>query len=160
DIVADEGDVAEQAFDLRSPRGTDQLQPFLTLQNQTAAGIAAIEISELMRLVIERRVHLITQPGRDFLIWHHAPFILDESAVVISKRLAVRTVLRELCLVGETEQHSGNRVGIAAAAGERAGEEIVAVLVAREERNVVLIIQAAKFESALDGVRALDPRDV
>src|SRR5262249_44962394 len=105
-------------------------------------------------------VELIAQADRQGQVRTNAPFVLNEAAIVITERFAVRAVLSEIRLVHESQQHLGDRIRVAGASRKASEERVVAVFVAQKERDVVLIIHAAEFEAALDRMPALDPRDV
>src|SRR5262249_20260580 len=76
----------------------------------------------------------------------------------------IRAVLRLVGIGDKTEQKVGKAVDVsvlfAGNGREVAGEEIVAVLVARQEGDVVLVTAPDVLESGFETVRALQPREV
>src|SRR5262249_1483132 len=122
------------------------------------------EIPELVGLVVERSVDLVAESVSQRQVLADAPFILRVAAIVVSVRLSVRAVLRLVGIGDKTEQKVGEAVDVsvlfAGNGREIAGEEIVAVLVARQEGDVVLVTAPDVLESGFETVRALQPREV
>src|SRR5262249_851840 len=100
-------------------------------------------------------VDLVAQAVAQSQIAANFPVVLRKSAVVISERLAIRSILRERGLHGITEQKVGKII-----AANAAVEAVVSVFVADQKGDLIFITVSPQFKSKLHRVRSLEPRYV
>ena len=123
----------------------------LVLDHEFPTWDAGIEIAKLVGLVIEGRIDFVPETGRQSKVGENPPLVLSKPAPVRIVWLAVRPVLRLLGIVDSSLKEGGKTLSVGTAF------EVVAILVAQIERDIVLIAEAAKLGAELQAVAASAP---
>ena len=89
------------------PLGVDQTQ---VLRHDSTARIKAVEITQLVRLVIKSRIHFVAQSQVKREISRDFPIVLYVPAIVVAERLAIGAILSNLYVDRKPQEEIHQRV--------------------------------------------------